>query len=83
MDIIITEFLFLEFLFYTINNRIKALSSKNNFDNIKIHNDILISDSIKKNKRFFTVPYFKNVSEKFKTITQKFNFNLAYKLINL
>jgi len=34
------------------------------------------------NKKFFIVLYFKNVSEKFKTITHKSKFNISYKQLN-
>ena len=37
------------------------------------------SDSSNFNKRFFTIPNFKKMSEKFKFLTSKFDFNIAYK----
>ncbi|KYN18105.1 hypothetical protein ALC57_09615 [Trachymyrmex cornetzi] len=57
------------------------LSHKNNFDNIKDHHNIVNSDSIEI-KKYFTIPYLNNISEKFQSISQKFDFNIAYKPMN-
>ena len=55
---------------------------KNNFDNIKEHKDSISSDSTEITKKYFIIPYFNKISEKFKTITQKFDFKIAYKPMN-
>jgi len=60
----------------------KDLFSKNNFDNINEHKDSISSDSTEITKKYFIIPYFNKISEKFKTITQKFDFNIAYKSMN-
>jgi len=70
--------------FYSqLNNRIKVLLSfKNNFENINEHKDNVSSDSIKIFKKYFIIPYFNKISEKFKSITKKFDFNIAHKPMN-
>ena len=46
------------------------------------HGVVSNSDSSNFNKRFFTIPNFKKMSEKFKFLTSKFDFNIAYKPMN-
>ena len=58
----------LKFLFTTMNNRIKILSLKKNFDFIKEQNVNSNVDSSIINKKFFTIPYLKKTSEKFKLV---------------
>jgi len=69
--------------FYSqLNNRIKVLLSfKNNFENINEHKDNVSSDSIKIFKKYFIIPYFNKISEKFKSITKKFDFNITNRWI--
>ena len=55
---------------------------KSNFENIKEHKDIANSDSSRIAKKYFIIPYFNKISKKFKSITKKFDFNIAYKPMN-
>jgi len=72
----------LQFLFATTNNRIKTLSVKKNFNFIKEHNVNSYADTSTINKKFFTIPYLKRTSEKFKLTLHKFHFDLVYKPMN-
>ncbi|KYN15994.1 hypothetical protein ALC57_11760 [Trachymyrmex cornetzi] len=67
----------LEFLFNTINNRIKSLTYKVEHKNNK-NNDL--SDS--QIKKFVTLPYVSNITEKLKHLYKKYNINVAYKPTN-
>ncbi|KYN21629.1 hypothetical protein ALC57_06005 [Trachymyrmex cornetzi] len=67
----------LDFLFNTINNRIKSLSHKNN---LKQTNQKELSDN--NIKMYCTLPYVKNFTEKFQNVYKKHNLNIAYKSIN-
>jgi len=58
------------------------LPFKSNFENIKEHKDIANSDSFRIAKKYFIIPYFNKISKKFKSITKKFDFNIAYKPMN-
>jgi len=69
----------IQFLFKTTNNRIKALSSKSNFENIREKKDI-DSDSSRIVKKYFTIPYFYKISKKFQIHYKKIRFQ--HKLIN-
>ena len=55
---------------------------KNNFENIKELKDIVSTESTEISKKYFTIPYLNNISEKFNSITKKFDFNIAHKPIN-
>jgi len=69
-------------IFTTINNKIKALS-KSNFENIREEKkDIANSNFSRIVKKYFTISYFYIISKKFKSITRKFDFNIAYKPMN-
>jgi len=69
----------LDFVFATMNNRIKSLSHKYDTEEKTYMIIILIINQ----KRFFfliliySVPYFNIISEKFKSISYKFSFNIA------
>ncbi|KYN50572.1 hypothetical protein ALC57_07139, partial [Trachymyrmex cornetzi] len=67
----------LDFLFNTINNRIKSLSHKNK---LKQTNQKDLSDN--NIKMYSTLPYVKNFTEKFQNVYRKYNLNIAYKPIN-
>ncbi|KYN28104.1 Importin subunit alpha-1 [Trachymyrmex cornetzi] len=70
------------FLFAKINNRIKTLAYNNKFESInecKMNKNLDLTNN---NKKYFTIPYFNKISEKFTTITKKFNFNIAHKPLN-
>ena len=69
----------LQFLFKTINNRIKTLSRKKHFDTINEHNFNTNTDISTEKKKFFTIPYLKRTSEKFNATLNKFQFELVYK----
>ncbi|KYN41474.1 hypothetical protein ALC56_04115, partial [Trachymyrmex septentrionalis] len=72
----------LQFLFKTINNRIKTLSRKKNFDTINEHNLNSNMTTSTEKKKFFTIPYLKGMSEKFNIALNKFQFELVYKPMN-
>jgi len=67
----------LELIFSTINNRIRKFIT----GGINERDKIIESDSTLE-KRWFTVPYMKGISESFKNITKKYDFNLAYTTTN-
>ena len=62
-----------------MNNKIKTLSLKKNFDFIKEQNVNSNVDLSIINKKFFTIMYLKKTSEKFKLVLNKFDFDLVYK----
>ncbi|KYN21863.1 hypothetical protein ALC57_05757 [Trachymyrmex cornetzi] len=70
----------LQFLFATIKNRIKSITYKKSFKFINDQRVNMNSSNI--SKKYFTVPFFKKISEKFIPIINKFNFNIAYRPIN-
>jgi len=67
----------LPFIFATINTRIKTLANRTNRDtkNTKILPQI-------NEKKFFTIPYIKSISESFPPIIKKYGFNIAYSVLN-
>ncbi|KYN22605.1 hypothetical protein ALC57_04988, partial [Trachymyrmex cornetzi] len=67
----------LEFLFSTINNRIKSLM--HNIKHKTMNNNDFSDIDIKK---FVSLPYVSNLTEKFKHIYDKYNINIAYKPTN-
>ncbi|KYN26854.1 hypothetical protein ALC57_03769 [Trachymyrmex cornetzi] len=69
-------------IFSTINYRIKTLSKRKNLYNNKknVNKEIEDSNLIKK---YFTIPYIQNISEKFKRIADKNNYKVAYRPINI
>lgn len=71
----------LDFIFITINNRIKSLSHKYNLEENTQENS---NNNFNNNrtKRFFAVPYLNKISKKFKRTADKFGFRIAYKLMN-
>ncbi|KYN22022.1 hypothetical protein ALC57_05589 [Trachymyrmex cornetzi] len=71
----------LNIIFSTINYRIKTLSERKNLYNNKknVNKEIEDSNLIKK---YFTIPYIQNISEKFKRIADKNNYKVPYKPIN-
>ncbi|KYN30216.1 hypothetical protein ALC57_00353 [Trachymyrmex cornetzi] len=71
----------LDIIFSTINNRIKMLSRKKN---VYVNDTINNNDSNDNNniKKYFTIPYINEISEKFKTIVEKNNFKVRYKPMN-
>ncbi|KYN30147.1 hypothetical protein ALC57_00388, partial [Trachymyrmex cornetzi] len=71
----------LNIIFSTINYRIKTLSERKNLYNNKKNVNKKIEDS-NLIKKYFTIPYIQNVSEKFKRIADKNNYKIAYKPIN-
>jgi len=67
----------LPFIFATINTRIKTLANRTIRD-IKNTND---SQQITE-KKFFTIPYIKSISESFLPIIKKYGLNIAYSVPN-
>jgi len=67
----------LQFIFSTINNRIRTFVS----NGINERDKNVTSDNTP-TKKFFTVPYMKGISESFINITKKYDFNLAYTIKN-
>ncbi|KYN12693.1 hypothetical protein ALC57_15133 [Trachymyrmex cornetzi] len=67
----------LDFLFNTINNRIKSLSHNNKLKQTN-HKDLINSNI----KIYCTLPYVKNLTEKFQNVYRNYNLNIAYKPIN-
>ncbi|KYN12115.1 hypothetical protein ALC57_15729, partial [Trachymyrmex cornetzi] len=68
----------LDLIFNTINKRIKCLAKRKNVYDNNFQN----SDNDNSINTYFTVPYIKNISKKFKSITEKNNFKIAYKPMN-
>ncbi|KYN11355.1 hypothetical protein ALC57_16496 [Trachymyrmex cornetzi] len=68
----------LDLIFNTINNRIKCLARRKNL----YENNSQNSNNDNSINTYFTVPYIKNISEKFRSITEKNNFKIAYKPMN-
>jgi len=71
----------LDYIFATINNKIKSLSHKYN---PKRKNNIQGNNTANNHnlKRLFTILYYNGISEKFKRLSYKFDLNIAYKSIN-
>ncbi|KYN26675.1 hypothetical protein ALC57_03955 [Trachymyrmex cornetzi] len=80
IDILLNNGYPLEFLFSTINKRIKNLSRR---DSLYINN-VSLQDSNENNgiNNYFIIPYIKEISEKFKSIAKKNDFTVAFKPIN-
>ncbi|KYN29872.1 hypothetical protein ALC57_00681 [Trachymyrmex cornetzi] len=72
----------LNIIFSTINYRIKTLSKRKNLYKNKNNVNKEIEDSNLIIKKYFTIPYIQNISEKFKRIADKNNYKLTYKPIN-
>jgi len=64
-------------IFSTINNRIRQFTK----NGIKTQDKKVDSDNTP-TKKFFTVPYIKDISESFRNITKKYDFNLAFTTTN-
>ncbi|KYN38121.1 hypothetical protein ALC56_07521 [Trachymyrmex septentrionalis] len=71
----------LQMLFKTIQDRIKKLSNKNNFETISEMDHNLDLESTGKTK-YFTILFLKKISGKFNGILKKYNFQPVYKPLN-
>lgn len=65
----------LDFIFKTINNRIKFLLHK---QTIKQNNDLINTNTINKKQSWFTIPYIPGVSDKFKYIIKNLDVKLSF-----
>ncbi|KYN15594.1 hypothetical protein ALC57_12179 [Trachymyrmex cornetzi] len=71
----------LHIIFSTINCRIKKLSKRNELYVNDIMKNNLTNETLTFNN-YFTIPYVKNISEKFISIANKINHKVAYKPMN-
>ena len=70
----------LDFIFSTINSRIKTLSKRKDLYTNTIKN---INNPNNNNPtNYFTIPYMHEVSENFKPVVEKNNFKVTYKPMN-
>ena len=80
IDVLLSNGYPLNFIFSTINSRIKILSKKKDLYTNATKN---FNDPNNNNpKNYFTIPYMHEISENFKSMAEKNNFKVAYKPMN-